>query len=203
MGSLPRRGSYERGKFPLPWQPPSPAGRSARTDRELQRLRGGSEQPACPRQNRGGLAQKVPSQRCVPAGVHRGWVLKLGLQQTCLRIILGLAVQRQHKGAGVWSEPQLGEYAGWGPGPPEKPHCSCMHKGRGSPHHNSLILGVLTAGVALPLRALGAHGPRGWPPCRDGLKSERIPRAHMASEAGLKSELRPGSTGRFKPPVAL
>lgn len=39
-GSVPLGGSYERGKFPLPWEPPSKAGRSDGTDRGLQRLRG-------------------------------------------------------------------------------------------------------------------------------------------------------------------
>ena len=40
MGPVPLGGSCERGKVPSPWEPPSPAGRSARTEREIQRLRG-------------------------------------------------------------------------------------------------------------------------------------------------------------------
>ena len=40
MGPAPLGGSCERGKVPSPWELPSPAGRSAGTERELQRLRG-------------------------------------------------------------------------------------------------------------------------------------------------------------------
>ena len=36
---MPLLGSYERGKVPLPLGAPSPAGKSAGTERELQRLR--------------------------------------------------------------------------------------------------------------------------------------------------------------------
>ena len=39
MGLLPLGGSCERRKIPSPWEPPSPAGSSAGTDRELQKLR--------------------------------------------------------------------------------------------------------------------------------------------------------------------
>ena len=40
MGLAPLKGSCERGKVPLHWKPPSLAGRSAGTDKELQRLTG-------------------------------------------------------------------------------------------------------------------------------------------------------------------
>ena len=40
MGPVPLGGSCEKGKVPSPREPPSLAGRSARTEREIQRLRG-------------------------------------------------------------------------------------------------------------------------------------------------------------------
>ena len=64
-----------------------------------------------------------PSLKNPPAGVCRGWVLKLRLQQTDPGRWLGLAVQRQTKGAGsvVWAANR--GVLGWSPGPPKKRHC--------------------------------------------------------------------------------
>ena len=39
MGLASMRGSCERGRIPSPWELPSLAGRSTRTERELKRLR--------------------------------------------------------------------------------------------------------------------------------------------------------------------
>ena len=39
-GPAPLGGSCERGKFPSPWEAPSPVGRSAGAEKELQRLGG-------------------------------------------------------------------------------------------------------------------------------------------------------------------
>lgn len=84
-------------------------------------------------------------------------MLKLRLQQTDPEKGLSLDAWRQPKGPGVWSGLQLGVGAGWSRGPPKEPHCQCTHERGALPHHSSLILGVLTPHMALPIRALGAR----------------------------------------------
>ena len=59
----------------------------------------------------------VPSPRLSSAGVHRGWVVKLGLQRTDQ----GLATRRQPEGTGEWSKAQLGVCTGTSPHLPLKP----------------------------------------------------------------------------------
>ena len=113
----------ETGEFLSPWEPPSLAGRSARTERERQRFRGECSNwlvagRAERDQHSHGHPAALPSLRHASAGVCRGWVLKFGLQRTNLGRGLGLALRRQPKETGVWPRPQLGVCAGLSPGMP-------------------------------------------------------------------------------------
>ena len=112
-GTCAPGGSFQRGKVPLPWEPPSPTGRSTGTDREPQRR---AQQPACGRQDRGRPAQTV-----------HATLLHFPAQDTCLLVcgaaggwnsgLRTLAAQRQPEGPGVWSGARLGVLcAGWSPG---------------------------------------------------------------------------------------
>ena len=65
----------------------------------------------------------IPSPRCMPTGVCRGWVLKLRLQRTARGRGLGLAAWRQTEGAGVYG-PQLG-CTQKKPGPAIEAKCHC------------------------------------------------------------------------------
>lgn len=98
-------GTYDRGKATSPWEPLSLARRAAWTDRELQRLErkvcGLAHGPTRQRETSTdgpGPITVLPSPRCMPAGVHSGW-----LQQTDLERQLGLVIQRQPKGSS-WSQ---------------------------------------------------------------------------------------------------
>ena len=140
MGPAPLGGSCERRMLTSPWEPPSPAGRYARSDRELQRLERRVWELAWGTAGYGETNTEgpdhvttLPSPRCAPAGVHSDWVLKLGLQQTDPRRGLGLVARRQTKGSGVWSGPLLGvcacggEAESWTDSWPS--HCGCWDAG--------------------------------------------------------------------------
>ena len=91
-------------------EPPSLAGRSAGTEREVQGpgicWRGICTGWLAAKQDREGPVLRgschhLPSPRWALAGVHRGWVRKLGLEQIDTVRGLDLAAQRQPEGPGV------------------------------------------------------------------------------------------------------
>ena len=106
MGPACLAGSYETGNVPSPGEPPSLAGRSAGTDRELQRKvqHRQSLPPHCTSQ---------PEMHVCCCAQCLGSETQLKLEQTDLERGLGLAAQRQPEGPGVWSRPQLGMCTGW------------------------------------------------------------------------------------------
>ena len=115
MGPAPLGGCQETGEVPSLWEPPSTAGRSARTGRNF--LSEGSEQSVAMslwRANREELRGPWPfllaavhSLSLAPAGMHSGWVLKLRFQQKYQEKGLGLAVGRQHQGDRICIHPWL------------------------------------------------------------------------------------------------
>ena len=107
MGPASLGGSCE--KVPSNWETFSSAGRSVRTEKELQRLRGEqSTQLLAVRTER--PAQRVLATFLIPQTqvcwcAWNSWVLKFRLQRTDLDKGLGLAMRRQPEGAGVRSKP--------------------------------------------------------------------------------------------------
>ena len=120
---VPLGGSCEWGKVSTPWEAPSPVGRLAGTDRELQSF--GENTAAGLRQTADFTdgqcrCPALPSLRGASAGTGRGWVLELGLQRSD---------PERGLGAAVWKKAQGG---GWGAG-----ICVTTTEGvcRGSPDH--------------------------------------------------------------------
>lgn len=136
-----------------PWKYPSPVGRSARTDRELQWLRG-----ECGRKKRG-RQRRQPWLPCCPSQPEmttcwcgQPWGLNFRLQPTDPRKRTWLGYEETDWRA--WNmEPHLGMCKGWGPDRQQKPHCQQVQK-EGVPLHTSLTLSMQTVGTALPLQSL-------------------------------------------------
>ena len=159
MGPVYLEGSCGRGKLPSSWECPSPAGRSARIDRGLERLRGEcSSRPVAGRAERDqhngpGQLTVLPSLRCMPASACSGWIQKLRRQrQTRGEDLIWL--HRQREGPGVWCRGVCSTDPGSTTGGPLSAH---VNGGGTWPCHTSLVLGMLRAGTALPPEALGAH----------------------------------------------
>lgn len=169
MGPVPLGERGETGKAPSPWEAPSPAGGSARAERELQRL--GGEPAATPRQTEERQPRTegpchlaaVPRLRCEPAGVCRDRALKRGLQRTDPGRGLRLATRRHPGGDGVWYRLRL-EVCAAEPQSPQTASLFARAKGGAGAHHGSLFLSTLTG-----------HGPAIEAPlltqAREGLKS--------------------------------
>lgn len=174
MGPEPLGGSYERRKVPLPWELPSTAGRSARTDRALRRLRekysrwlvaGRTEKdqhrwswpPHCT------TAEDVSLLLvCTGAGCWNSTSVDCPGERT------GLAAQRQ---SAAWLRPPTGV-------------CKRQEAGR-----------LLQPTTAASLSFLGTHGR-----CSSTSKrsvSVQVPVGGPHVEVGLKSEPRPGVFGGF------
>ena len=145
-GPAPLGGSCERGKASAPWEVPSLAGRSARTEEELQRLEGeGSNQFAegkAERDRTDGPCRclALPSLRCSPAGAGRGWVLRLGLQRSDPGRGLGLAAWRQLEGARVWCSTTKGVWEEARARQKGKVPLFWDMRGEGQDHHMSFFI---------------------------------------------------------------
>ena len=109
-GPAPLGGSCQRGKVALPWEAPSPVGRAAGTERELQRLGG--------QRNSQFAADKTET--CTE---DLCYLVQSSAQDVCLLVCagaetwdsndrpgrgLGLVARRQPEGAGVWYGPNVG-----------------------------------------------------------------------------------------------
>ena len=88
------------------WEPPTPAWRSTRPDREPQRLERRVPELACVSTGYSWSSTESPGQvlahpslRHIPTCVNRTWVLKLGLQGTDSGKGLGVAAKIQPKGS--------------------------------------------------------------------------------------------------------
>ena len=153
-----------RGKVPSPWAAPSPVGRSAKTERKLQRLRGehslwlaaGKTEKPAQRLSASTLCSPIQDARLlVCPGTERSPPTSEGRP----REKAGLIWAETAAVAKVWSnpsqnwrsdtkEPQPGSAT-------EVPLLMCMPKGRGGACHSSVILKVLTKGAAPRLWTLG------------------------------------------------
>ena len=111
-GHLPLRGSWIRGKLPLPWEPLLPAGRPNRMEGKLKILRGFFSNQFEKKKERD-LHRLSVLPLCAPqteTHIHQcswGWVLKVRLWKSYLGKKLGWLCGDSLKGqqAHMWTEP--------------------------------------------------------------------------------------------------
>ena len=137
MGLAPLKGSCERGKVPLHWKPPSLAGRSAGTDKELQRLTGEwGRWLVAGRAEREQLRRSLSHHCTSQPKRHICWyVQQLGAETQASVDRPGdgtpFGCAEKPKRPGVWSGLQMGVCTACSLGPPQKPYCQCTQEGRG------------------------------------------------------------------------
>lgn len=154
-----------RGNVPSPWEAPSPVGKSAKTERKLQRLRG--EHSRWNRETSTGVLCHHPvipaTTLCSP--IQDAWLLvcsgtecQTPTSEDRPREKTGVICAETAAVAKVWSNPSQN----WrcvqevSRSTTEVPLLMCMPKGRGGACYSSLILKVLTKGAAPCLWTLGA-----------------------------------------------
>ena len=146
-------GSCERGKGPSPWESPSPAGRSGRTDRELQRLRGEcSSWLTADRAERDEHRHSWPPPRTPEPKTHVRWYMwEPGAE--------GRASDdrpRERTGVGHAERAQRDRSVVW-------PHWECVQN-RARFHHRSPVVNAqVKGGAGPPLGPLGATSTSGLP----------------------------------------